>query len=316
MKHKSGEVINNIIIGHTGYIGSLLTNKLCEKNNGLTLGISRTKVNSINKYNLTEFYCDIFKNELNFDYILKQRPIVYITAHNFKTNFFSKRESLLNIYLSQINFYKILIKNLKKLNPKKIVFLSSSGSLYKDTNKNKPSHEKSILNPVSNYGISKFILENLLNNFSKEYGIPLTICRVSTVYGDSPSAKKFGLINYLINCAQTNSIPHLYGENTYRDYLHLKDLVEILIKISYMDLNDQIYNISTGISYTCLQIYNKVKLNLKERGINLRQYEDMGLRLGENGKVFISSMKLRNEIKWVPKINIDKGIKNIIMEFN
>ena len=67
--------------------------------------------------------------------------------------------------------------------------------------------------------------------------------------------------------------------------MHLKDLVEILIKISHTELSDQTYNISTGISYKCSQIYNKVKQNLKERGIKLKQYEDKGLRLGENGKL-------------------------------
>lgn len=319
MKHKLGEENNNVIIGHTGYIGSLLIYKLSQKINNLTLGISRKKISSKSQFknsNLLEFPCDIFQDEIDFKNILKTKPIVYINAHNFKPNFLIKRESLSNIYLSNINSYKVLIKNLKNLTPKKVIFLSSSGSLYGNTNKKNPSSENSLLNPLSNYGISKFILETLLNNFSKEYDIPLTICRVSTLYGNSPSIKKFGFINYLINCAKSNIIPYIYGENTYRDYLHLNDLIEILIKISEMNLKDKTYNISSGSSYSCLQIYKKVKQNLKKTGINLRDYEDKGLRLGENGKIFISSMKLRNEIKWSPKINIDDGIKKIIMEIN
>ncbi len=318
LKHKLGLEINNVIIGHTGYIGSFLFYELRKKNNSLILGISRNKINSINQSynsNLLEYHCDIFKNELNFD-ILSKRPTVYISGHNLQTNFFRKRESLENNYLKNIMEYRVLIKNLKKLNPKKVIFLSSSGSIYSNTNKSFPSHENSRLNPLSNYGLSKFILEKLLSNFSKEYYIPLTICRVSTIYGDSPSTKKFGFINYLINCAQTNTKPYLYGENTYRDYLHIKDLVKILIRISDLDLIDETYNISSGVSYTCLQIYRKVKQCLKERNIYLRQYEDKGLRLGENNKIFISSMKLKNEINWVPKITVDEGIKKIIMDIN
>ncbi len=313
------EEVNNVIIGHTGYIGSLLSYKLSQRDNGLTLGISRNTISSgiqSKNLNLFEFSCDIFKNEIDLKNIQLKNPIVYLNAHNFQPNFLNKKESLSKIYLSNIDCYKILIKNLKKLSPQKIIFLSSSGSLYGNTNKNNPSNENSILNPVSNYGMSKFILENLLNNFTKECFIPLTICRVSTIYGNSPSKKKFGFINHLISCAQTNKVPFIYGENTYRDYLHLEDLVEIIINISDMDLKDEIYNISSGCSYSCLQIYEIVKQNLKIYGNKLRNYEDKGLRLGENDKIFISSMKLRNEIKWIPKFNIEEGIKKIIMEIN
>jgi len=319
LKHKLSAEINYVVVGHTGYIGSALTNKLSKNNNGLILGISRGKKkfkNIYEKSNLIEINCDIFTNSINNDHIFQIRPIVYIAAHNIQTNFLYKRESLENIYFNNIEYYKILMGNLKKLNPKKIIFLSSAGSLYDNSQKSNPSHENSILNPTSNYGISKFILENLLNSFSMEYCIPLTICRLSTVYGNSPSIKKFGFINYLINCSQTNNIPYLYGESTYRDYLNLEDLIEILTKISEINLINNIYNVSNGTSYSCLQIYKKVKEKLEEKGYKLRQYENKGLRSGENSKIFISPLKLINEMKFVPKISIDEGIKRITMELN
>ena len=307
------KIFSKIIVGHTGYIGSLLL-KETFKEDVSTLGISRKQTNlkhKINNKKFSEINTDIFKEEISEELNLKSKPTIYICAHNVQTNFNQRRKSLDLVYNYNKDCYGNFIKNIKKFNPGKLIFLSSGGSLYGDTKFSIPSYETSNLNPVSDYGLSKFILENFLINFSKNYQIPLVICRVSTIYGDSPSEKKFGFINYLTNCALKNIHPVIYGQDTYRDYLHIKDLIKILIKISNKNLLSNKYNISYGTSYSCLQIYKKVKNHLKEYGIHLKVFEDKGPRKGENSKIFICSNKLKDEINWNPKININEGIKNL-----
>ena len=137
------------------------------------------------------------------------------------------------------------------------------------------------------------------------------ICRLSTIYGFSSSAKEFGFINYLKECALKNISPVLYGKDTYRDYLHIKDLIKVLIKIGNKNLLSNIYNISYGESYSCFQIYKKVKEYLNQSGLQLKQFKDREIREGENKKIFISSNKLKNELSWRPEININEGIKKI-----
>ena len=305
--------MKKIIIGHTGYIGSMLLHEFNKKNFNI-LGISRNKniYNSGNNNpNFAEINTNIFKEIICDKLAIENRPTIYICAHNHQSNFFIKRKSLEFTYMNNISFYKNFFKNIKLLNPKKLIFLSSSGSLYDNSSQTFPSNEYSNLNPVSEYGLSKFIFENLLIDFSKKNELQLVICRVSTIYGNSNSIKKFGFINYLINCALNEITPVIYGKDTYRDYLHIKDLIEVLIEISNKDLLSNIYNISYGKSYSCMQIYNKVKIYLNKLGYQIKNFEEKGIRLGENSKIFISSDKLKNELIWSPSININEGINTL-----
>ncbi len=313
MNHKNQKDLNKIIIGHTGYIGSLLLEEIAKKEANI-LGISRKQSfikNKTKTKNFLEMQSDIFRDKISEELILSSRQTIYICAHNVKTNFDKRRKSLDFVYMSNKKFYVNFINNIKKLNPAKLIFLSSGGSLYNNTDISNPSDENSNLNPLSEYGLSKFILENFLINFSKQYQIPLIICRVSTIYGDSPSARKFGFINYLKECALKNIYPVIYGKDTYRDYLHIEDLINILIKIGNNDLSSNTYNIAYGKSYSCLEIYEKVKKFFNQFGIQLKDFEDKGIREGENNKIFISSNKLKNKLSWRPKININEGIRNI-----
>ena len=303
-----------IILGHTGYIGSFLLKELIKGEFDI-IGISRMQSSLKNKFrnnNFSEISYDIFKEKMVEKFNFKTKTTIYICAHNIKTDFSNKRKSLELIYNSNKIFYSNFIENIKLLKPEKLIFLSSGGSLYDNSNYLKPSTEDSILNPLSEYGLSKFILEELLINLSREYQIPLAICRISTIYGNSYSNTKFGFINYLKVCSLNKNIPIIYGKDTYRDYLHIKDLVEILIKVGNKDLLSNKYNISFGESYSCFQIYKKMKNNLMRYGLELKDFLDKGPRVGENSKVFISSDKLKNEIKWIPKINIDLGIEKFI----
>lgn len=306
----------NIIIGHTGYIGSFLLKELI-KEDFTILGISRQQISLQNQFknkNFSEIKFDIFKERILDKLDFKSKPTIYICAHNIKANFYNKRKSIDLIYNSNKVFYLNFIENIKLLKPKKLIFLSSGGSLYDNTNNLKPSSENSILNPVSEYGLGKFILEKFLINLSKDYQIPLVISRISTIYGSSFSNTTFGFINYLKECSLNNNSPILYGKNTYRDYLHIEDLVKIIIKIGNRNLISNIYNISYGESYSCLEIYNKVKQNLNKSGLQLKGFIDKGSRDGENSKVFISSDRLKNELNWIPKINIDLGIEKFLNE--
>ena len=306
----------NIIIGHTGYIGSFLLKELI-KEDFTILGISRQKIslkNQLKNKNFSEIKFDIFKERIIEKLNFNSKPIIYICAHNINTNFSNKRKSIDLIYNSNKIFYLNFIENIKLLKPKKLIFLSSGGSLYDNTNKLKPSSENSTLNPLSEYGLSKFILERYLINLSKDYQIPLVISRISTIYGNSFSNTKFGFINYLKECSLNNNFPILYGKDTYRDYLNIEDLVKIIIKIGNRDLISSTYNISYGESYSCLEIYNKVKQNLNKSGHQLKRFIDKGSRDGENSKVFISSDRLKNELNWIPKINIDLGIEKFLNE--
>ena len=315
MKFKLAEDLSNIIIGHTGYIGSFLLKEMI-KNEESILGISRKKLilnNDFKSKNLFEIKTDIFREKISKKLEYNSKSNIYICAHNVQTNFDERRKSLASIFEKNEIYYKNFIDNIKYLKPKKLIFLSTGGSQYENSGTSEPSTEDSILNPKSEYGLSKFILENFLINFSENYQIPLVILRLSTIYGYSYSIKKFGFINYLKQCSSKNITPIIYGKNTYRDYLHIKDLTSILLKISKKKILSNTYNVSYGKSYSCEEIYQKVKKILNKNGFQLKEFEDHGTRSGENCKIFISSEKLKKEMNWQPRITLNAGIEDFLI---
>ena len=73
-----------------------------------------------------------------------------------------------------------LLEFYKDLKPRKFVY-SSSSSVYGDANL--PMNEKTLLKPVSPYGVTKLAAEHLCYLYWKNYDIPTVSLRYFTVYG-------------------------------------------------------------------------------------------------------------------------------------
>ena len=86
------------------------------------------------------------------------------------------------------------------------------------------------------------------------------------------------------------------------------------MKISKKKLLSNTYNVSYGKSYSCEEIYQKVKKILNKNGFKLKEFEDHGTRSGENFKIFISSEKLKKEMNWQPRMTINEGIDDLLFK--
>jgi len=121
-----------------------------------------------------------------------------------------------------------LLDTLVKCKVKKIVFLSSAGTVY-GLNQNR-MNEETLTNPFSPHGIFKLTVEKFLNYYRMHHELNFDIYRVSNAYGPYQDIKKgLGFINTnLTNIIRGGEVV-IYGDGTIvRDYVFVKDIARLL----------------------------------------------------------------------------------------
>ena len=108
-------------------------------------------------------------------------------------------------------------------------------------------------NPQSNYGKSKLMAEKLCKLYSKDFGIQISILRVSSVFGYDQN-EKYIIPTMFKDVLCKKIILHKYT-NGYQlmDLIHVDD-VSIAILKSCKSKTTGIYNVSSGIGITAFDL--------------------------------------------------------------
>lgn len=302
-----------LITGGMGYVGSIVCRYLYDKGYKIII-VDNLCRSSISHSFYEEFYqidlCD--KKELSKVFEKhKIDKIVHLASNAYV------QESVLfpdkyynNNLISSINLLDLMVQ----FKIKEIVF-SSTCSIF-DSTKNKIS-EKSKINPVNPYAKSKYMIEQMIKDYSNSYKIKYLIFRFFNV-GGADIANGLGenhepethLIPVLVQSCLSNKLFNIYGKdyNTsdgtcVRDYIHVHDLARA-IGLGLKNINNEDYNLGSGLGYSVNGILNLVQKvcskNIKWK-INKR-------REGDPAKLIADSSKASKELNWTP----EKTILNII----
>lgn len=131
---------------------------------------------------------------------------------------------------------------------KKIVFLSSA-AVYGN---NKLAIEKSKINPINEYGISKVTCEELIIKSKK----PHVIFRLANVYS---LHAKHGVISRFLKGHKTINGD---GKKT-RDFVRLEDIVPVIVEAAITNKWRGVYNLSSGKGISMLNLYKRFFPNEK-----------------------------------------------------
>ena len=190
---------------------------------------------------------------------------------------------------------------------KKIIYLNTY--LY-GTNPSNPINEEHVVSPTSPYSKSKYFCENLFINYF-EYPISVISLRISNLFGKNQS-KNFFIPN-LVNQVLNNEIPIINDIRPKRDYLYIKDLLNLLDFI-ISDENSSVsgvFNIGSGKSYSCLEVIKKLEilLNKEIKFVNKNIF-----RKNEILDCFSDSSKIRKVYGWKCNYSFEEGLKDYLQE--
>lgn len=136
-----------------------------------------------------------------------------------------------------------------RVGTRRIVFASSGGVLYGDVFE--PAPESTPANPISPYGISKWVGEKYLEFYAREKGITGVALRYANVYGPRQNPHgEAGVMAIFSQKLLAGSAPTINGDGQYdRDYVFGPDVARANLLALTADLSQSFValNIGTGV---------------------------------------------------------------------
>jgi len=309
-----------VVTGGSGFIGSNLVKLLLNKNY-FVINIDKLSY-SANPYNLKEISKNknyrFFKQNINDKReilkILNQFKPIGIFNLAAETHVDRSIDNPRNFIKTNIvgvyNLLETINKYLKK-NRKKIKLVHvSTDEVYGDIKIGKKSNEKFSYNPSSPYSASKASADHLINSFVRTYKFPAVISNCCNNYGPNQFPEK--LIPKLIyNILKNKPLP-IYGSGkNSREWIHVQDHCEALLKIFYKGKIGESYNVGSNQNIKNIDIAKKLIRILKINSIMIGNNVKIKLvkdRPGHDFRYALDCKKIYKELKWRSKINLNRGL--------
>lgn len=293
-----------IVTGGAGFIGSHLVERLLKDNHKVIVldNLSNGNLNNIKHFKKKIVFkkCDLSKKG-NWINSFKDVDIIFHLAAladivpsitNPDKYFQSNVTSTLNILMA-----------MKKHNIKKIIY-SASSSCY-GIPKKYPTLESSKVDPKYPYALTKWLAEEMIIHWSNIYNFEYISLRLFNVYGPrSRTSGTYGAVFGVFMAQKINKLPFtIVGDGSQtRDFTFVSDVVNAMIAALKTNYKNKIYNVGSGKSISI----NKIVKILGGNKIYIPK------RPGEPNCTYADIKKIKKELNWQPKININKGI-NIML---
>ncbi len=297
-----------LITGGCGFIGSHLAEKLIRLRYKVLIldNLSTGRLENIKEFKnkISFFKADISKLK-QIDRYFKNIDIVFHCAA--LADIVPSIQNPKDYYNSNVTGSFNVVSCCIKHKVKKIIYTASS-SCYGITNKT-PTKEDEKINPEYPYALTKYLGEQIILHWSKVYKIKCISLRLFNVYGPrSRTSGTYGAMFGTFLAQKIFSEPFTVvgnGKQT-RDFTYVSDIVEALIRASKSNLKREIFNVGSGSTVSVNYI---IKL-LKGKKVKIPK------RPGEPEITFANINKIKNKLKWKPKIKIEKGIKLLLENLN
>ena len=239
-----------LVTGSAGFIGSKVCQKLAisQKNffgvDDLSKGVIQ---NVIDKSRFLKIDCSSEEFEVWLDH-KKPKHIIHLCGQSSGER---SHEDPTNDFLRNVLSTRRILSSSKFNEDLKSITFASSMSVYGNKLN---AHENDKLNPISWYGKHKLLSENLIEHFSEiKKNVICNSLRLFNVYGEGQDLQdlKQGMISIFITMALIQNKIEVKGpSNRVRDFIHVNDVVDGLIKASERKTgsNYEVFNIASGCS--------------------------------------------------------------------
>lgn len=301
-----------LVTGGAGFIGSNLTDALIEKKHRVTIVDNlitgfRKNINPKAKF----VKADITNHKKIETIIKKEKPevIFHLAAQmDVRKSVDNPIFDAENNILASFNLIRLAHEN----GVKKIIFSSTGGAIYGDTN-NRPTPETEPEWPLSPYGIAKLSVDKFLNYYNQVHGLNFTSLRYGNVYGPRQNPHgEAGVVAIFINKMLRGEQPVIngLGKQT-RDYVFVGDVVNTNLLALKNFKKTGIYNIGTGKETDVNQLFREINKNFQ----NKFKEKHGSAKIGEQKTSSLNHAKIKKEFGWSPKIKFEEGINKTYQWF-
>ncbi len=193
---------------------------------------------------------------------------------------------------------------------RKFIFSSTGGAIYGEPKKI-PADEQTPPIPLSPYGLSKFLGEEVIKFYARQYGFDYIIFRYPNVYGPRQNPKgEAGVVAIFGGLMKAGVRPTIFGDGTKaRDYTHVADIARAN-EIALAKGKNEIINIGWGKKVTDDMIFNAIAKEIKFEGKPIYA----PYRKGEVYQIALDARKAKKILGWEPQIKLREGIRKTLAE--
>ena len=304
-----------IVTGGLGFIGSNLIDLLIKKK-FFVINIDKNTYSS-NFYNTRDFKtsnrykfikCDIGSKEVS-KILLKYKPVCIfnLAAETHVDRSIDDASSFVQSNI--VGVYNLLecFKDYSLKNKSKLIHISTD-EVYGDILKGRSS-EKYPYKPSSPYAASKAASDHLVSSYVRTYNLKAIITNCSNNYGPKQHPEKL-IPKIIYNIINNKPLP-IYGKGkNSREWIYVKDHCEALLQIYKKGKIGNFYNIGSNKNLNNVQVTKEIlkvskKYMLIGKNVKIKFVKD---RPGHDLRYALNSNKIKNNLKWKPKISFYKGI--------
>lgn len=297
-----------LVTGGAGFVGSHVVDTLIENKHEVVVCDSLVSGSKGNIHPGARFYqVDIRSADLE-DIFKQEKPeIVYHLAAQSVVPPSIKDP----MYDESVNVGGTLnlLEMMRKYEAKKIIY-SSSAAVYGNPVE-LPVKEDHPIQPLSPYGLSKWIAEHYLALYQRMYGIDYTAFRYANIYGPRQTPEgEGGVVSIFVDQIKKEETPTINGDGRHtRDYIYVGDVAQA--NLMAMDRGSQaVVNLGTGRAVSILEL---LQLLEEVTGKPLKAKHGAE-RVGDIVHSALHPGRASRALHWEARTSLLEGLKKTIAE--
>ena len=301
-----------LLIGGMGFIGRHLTKACCLEEMCVRVADIVLPEGDANDHNV-EYLQGDYRDPEFLQHIVKDVDVVVHLAHD---------TMLLNLDCNMdIEFNRNvrpamqLMEACSAQHVSKLLFLSSGGTVYGNHSIREPISEDSPTHPISLYGTSKLMIEQIGFLYHLQKGLPFIVARPSNAYGPGQFPYRGqGFVATAFASALDNKPLNIFGDGSVvRDFVHVRDIAEALVALIKNGRMGETYNVGTALGISMKKLVDDyISPILQEDGhkLNCEYSSARGVDVAYN---VISNDKLYRDTGFKPRISLDEGLRETLV---
>lgn len=294
-----------LVTGGGGFLGSHIVDSLLKRGSPVRV-LDRRGADSPNLVHLLG-RIEIVAGDINNTELLRKslQGVDYLFHYASSTTPASSSCSPIEDISSNLIATLQLLAEATQCGVKKVVFPSSGGTIYGPSSP-LPIPETHPTNPLSSYGIVKLATEKYLELFRHHKGLDYVALRYGNLYGERQVAfQQFGVIpTFLGRLAKGQTLEVLGDGSVVRDYLYVKDAVEVTLKALHYTGEMRVFNVGSGVGTSVTQLITLMQeITGKQGKIVYRPSRSFDVPAN-----VLDVSRARRELGWVPRTSLLDGI--------
>ena len=302
-----------LVIGSNSFSAISMIDLLLKKNYSV-FAISRSKLNSDKYISFNKKHKNFYFKKLDLNDDFKK---IFKFIKNVKPNYvinYASQSMVGESWDQPIDWYRTnsysmikLYQFLTNLSFKIKLIHISTPEVY--GNIKNVTYENKIYNPTTPYAASRVTADQFLDLMSAQKKINFCSIRASNVYGEHQRLYRI-IPKTIFSILKKKKINLHGGGSSKRNFIHIDDVSDAIFKVMLKGKIGECYHVA---GTQLISIKNLVKEICKMMNYKFKDLINTSKeRKGKDKYYFLSSKKIRSQLKWKQKILLSKGLQRCI----